>query len=284
VDGNRGEIAAVVMEPIRAQQPEPGFLENVRDIAARIGAALVFDEVSVGFRLTTGGAHLTFGVAPDIAVFAKAISNGYSRGAIIGRASVMESAHCSFISSTYWTERIGPAAALATIRKHVRERVAGHLVAIGTVMQNGWAAAAGRAGFPIVVGGIPPLAHFAIQLLNTQAVRTLFTQRMLDPASSQRTLSALCTHTSSGHADAYLSAAEEVFRDLRAAVERNQVKSLLRGPVAHAGFHPTDMKAASEICRSLLEELREFDTALLANTIGYMDSALQHEWYMGRSI
>ncbi|MGH9345269.1 MAG: aminotransferase class III-fold pyridoxal phosphate-dependent enzyme, partial [Terriglobia bacterium] len=114
------ELAAIVMEPIRSQEPAPGFLESVRGLADECGAVLIFDEVTAGFRLNTGGAHLRYGVTPDIAVFAKAISNGYPMAAVIGKGSVMQAAQESFISSTYWTERIGPAAALATIRKHRR--------------------------------------------------------------------------------------------------------------------------------------------------------------------
>ena len=115
---HESELAAIVMEPIRDQAPPPGFLEGVRKTASAIGAVLIIDEVSAGFRLITGGAHLRFNLEPDMAVFAKAISNGYPMAAIIGRSAVMEAAQNTFISSTYWTERIGPVAALATIRKH----------------------------------------------------------------------------------------------------------------------------------------------------------------------
>jgi len=82
----RSELAAIVMEPIRDHDPAPGFLEEVREIAAHIGAVLVMDEITAGFRLNTGGAHLVFGIEPDIAVFAKAISNGYPMAAIIGQS------------------------------------------------------------------------------------------------------------------------------------------------------------------------------------------------------
>ena len=116
----RHELAAIIMEPIRDQDPAPGFLEKVREISTEIGAVLIFDEITAGFRLTTGGAHLRYSTEPDIAVFGKGISNGYPMAAIIGRANIMEAAQNTFISSTYWTERIGPVAALATIRKHRR--------------------------------------------------------------------------------------------------------------------------------------------------------------------
>ena len=230
------EIGAVVMEPIRNFDPIPGFLEQVRQTCNRIGAVLVVDEVSVGWRLNTGGAHLVYGLQPDIAVFAKAISNGYPMAAIIGTQDVMQSAQSTFISSTYWTERIGPAAALATIRKHRREHVPQHLHRIGQMVRDGWRVAAERTGLPITIGGLVPLSHFAIQHPEAQAASTLFTQLMLERGF----LATKAFYTTFAHQDAvieeYLQAVEEVFGVVAQALERGTVKSLLHGPVAHAGF------------------------------------------------
>ena len=125
------QLAAVVMEPIRSHPPEADFLQQVREVAHRCGAVLIFDEITSGWRLTSGGAHLLYGVSPDLAVFAKAMSNGYPMAAIIGIGDVMQAAQDSFISSTYWTERIGPAAALATIQKIRDCNVPGRLMEAG---------------------------------------------------------------------------------------------------------------------------------------------------------
>ena len=113
----KNDVGAIVMEPRRDQPPENNFLHRVRKIADKIGAVLIFDEVSAGFRMNIGGIHLIYKVFPDIAVFAKGISNGYPMAAIIGKREVMDAAQRTFISSTYWTERVGPAAAIATIKK-----------------------------------------------------------------------------------------------------------------------------------------------------------------------
>lgn len=230
------EISAVVMEPVRNLEPVPGFLAAVRDICDRIGAVLVVDEVSVGWRLNTGGAHLVYGLQPDIAVFAKAISNGYPMAAIIGKRGVMESAQRSFISSTYWTERIGPAAALATIRKHRRENVPQHLYRIGQMVREGWRLAAERTGLPITIGGLVPMSSFAIQHQEAQAAATLFTQIMLDRGF----LASKAFYATFAHGEdvieAYLQAAEDAFGIIARALERGTVRDLLRGPVAHTGF------------------------------------------------
>jgi glutamate-1-semialdehyde 2,1-aminomutase len=141
------ELAAIVMEPTRGQEPEQEFIKGVRRLADQTGAVLIFDEISAGFRLTTGGAHLAlFEIRPDMAVFSKALGNGYPIAAVIGIERVMQSAQGTFISSTNWTERIGPVAAIATIKKHRDLNVAKHLIALGEMVQKGWRNLAERHG------------------------------------------------------------------------------------------------------------------------------------------
>jgi glutamate-1-semialdehyde 2,1-aminomutase len=230
------ELAAIVMEPIRNDEPAPGFLQGVRQAASECGAVWIVDEITAGFRLNTGGAHLLYGVPPDIAVFAKALSNGFPMAAIIGREDVMQAAQKTFISSTNWTERIGPAAALATLRKHRRCHVAAHLVRIGEQVQRGWCDAAQAAGLPIEVGGIKPLSHFALVHEQKQELRTLFSQLMLERGY----LATAALYASYAHQPAqiaqYLQATAEVFALLRQALDRGTVRQQLNGPVAHTGF------------------------------------------------
>jgi len=144
IQENGKDIAAIVMEPIRDHKPENGFLEGVREIADKSGAVLIIDEISAGLRMNSGGAHLVLGVEPDIAVFSKALGNGYPIAAIIGKSKVMETAQRTFISSTYWTERIGPTAALSTLRKHQRLNAGIHLMEIGQLVQDGWKGVAAK--------------------------------------------------------------------------------------------------------------------------------------------
>ncbi len=229
-------LAAIVMEPVREREPTPEFITGVRRLADSCGTALIFDEVTSGLRINSGGAHLAYGVDPDIAVFAKAIANGFPMSAIIGRRAVMDAAQDTFISSTAWTERVGPVAALATLRKHRDQNVACHLMRIGRRIQDGWTAAAQDARLPIHVSGIPPLGHFGFELPQSQEVRTLFTQMMLDRNFfATGSFYAMYSHTDE-HVDRYLGAVHDVFRELKIAIEQNAVQQLLRGPVAHSGF------------------------------------------------
>ena len=167
------------MEPMRERNPEAGFLEGVRNIADRIGAVLIFDEVTSGFRVTVGGIHLTHGVEPDIAVFGKALGNGFPISAIIGRRSVMDAAQESFISSTMWTERIGFVAALTTLKKMEENNVPKFLVRYGEKINDGWRKLAQKYALKIHIGGLPPLTHISFEAEDPLAVQTLYTQEML---------------------------------------------------------------------------------------------------------
>jgi glutamate-1-semialdehyde 2,1-aminomutase len=236
VSKHQGELAAIVMEPIRNHEPDPGFLDAIREIATRNGIPLIFDEITSGFRLNTGGAHLLYNVQPDIAVFAKAMSNGYPMAAIIGRGDVMQAAQATFISSTSWTERTGPTAALATIQKHQQCEVAKHLVRLGTLMQARWRAAGELSGLKLEVGGIAPLAHFDIVSEHHQAARTLFTQLMLERGFLASSAFYVTYAHQDHHLDGYFDAMKEVFAVISEALKRNKLMSLLKGPVAQTGF------------------------------------------------
>jgi glutamate-1-semialdehyde 2,1-aminomutase len=234
---HKSDLAAIVMEPIRSEQPGPGFFDRVRKIADETGAVCIIDEISAGFRMNSGGAHLLFGVTPDIAVFSKAMGNGYPIAAVIGRGQVMDAAQSTFISSTMWTERIGPAAALATINKHRKLDVGKHLMKIGKQVQEGWQSVSSKHGIQIHIGGIPPLSHFSFEnLSNTQAVKTLFVQLMLERGFLASTIFYSMYAHQNFHVEQYLQAADEVFAEISKAVKAGDVDKQLKGAPASAGF------------------------------------------------
>ncbi|MCF7844243.1 MAG: aminotransferase class III-fold pyridoxal phosphate-dependent enzyme [Kiritimatiellales bacterium] len=237
VEKNDSEIGVIAMEPIRGDDPKEGFLEGVRKIADRIGAVMIFDEVSSGFRLNCGGAHLLFGVNPDIAVFAKGISNGYPMAAILGTKQVMNSAQDTFISSTYWTESIGFVAALATIKKHKDRKVHEHLIRIGKIVQNEWNRIAAETNVEINVGGIYPLSHFSFEGEDANKARTLFIQNMLEKGFlATGSFYPTFAHTNSD-VNSYLKAVKEVFIEIKEARSAGGLESKLKGPEAHSNFH-----------------------------------------------
>jgi len=233
---NDGDIAAVVMEPARYHIPAPGYLENIKSIAAAAGAVLVFDEITTGFRMAVGGLHRRLGVDPDIAVFAKGISNGYPMAAVIGRRAVMEASQRTFISSTYWTEAIGPVAALATIAKLAGESVCEYIAEIGEVMRAGWVERADHHGVPLSTKGLAPLPSFAIDHPDSQALLTLYSQHMLDSGflASPAFYAGFAHKTE--HVAAALNASELAFAELRSAMDAGDVMARLRGPVRETGL------------------------------------------------
>jgi len=233
---NRRDLAAIVMEPIRNEPPAEGFFDEIRRIADECGAVLIIDEISAGFRLNTGGAHLTMDIKPDIAVFSKAMGNGYAIAAILGKSGVMQSAQTTFISSTNWTERIGPTAAIATIQKHARLNVGDHLVAIGTAVQNGWTKAATTHGLPIHVGGIAPLSHFSFETSEPLAVKALFVQMMLEHGFLASTSFYSMYAHKSEHVSSYLTAVNEVFGEIADMIRTGTVSEHLIGAPATSGF------------------------------------------------
>jgi glutamate-1-semialdehyde aminotransferase len=237
VSENKEELAAIIMEPLRGEKPKSGFLESVREIASSTNTILIFDEVTSGFRINNGGIHLTLGVDPDMAVFAKAMANGYAMAAVIGIEEVMEAAQSTFISSTNWTERIGPVAALATIKKFERENVAEHLTSIGNKIQKGWKEAGENNGLKIEVTGIPPLSHFSFKYENDLAISTLFTQEMLKRDFLAWTQFKPSFAHQDIHVKKYLKEVNGVFSIISKAIKKNQIEILLEGPIAQRGFH-----------------------------------------------
>ena len=176
-----GEVAAIIMEPLRSDWPPEGYLEGVQELARRHDVVLIFDEVSTGLRPSAGGIQARLGVVPDMAVFAKSISNGFAMGAIVGRRAVMEAAHSMFISSTYWSDTVGLRAALTTINEVERRGVPAQLAVLGQGLVQSVRDLAREVGVPMTAGGVEFHPHFSFQEddpLLKQQLTTLFIQEM----------------------------------------------------------------------------------------------------------
>ena len=230
------ELAAVKMEVQRSSPPDPGFLEGVRELCTRRGIVLIFDECTSGFRETFGGLHLKYGVEPDMAMFGKALGNGYAITATIGRRSVMEAAQSTFISSTFWTERIGPSAALKTLGVMERERSWEQVTSIGLQLRSRWQELADRHGLRITHNGLPALTGFAIQSSQALAYKTLITQEMLKKGYLAATSCYTCLAHTPDVLEPYLDALDEVFGLIAECEAGRSVDELLEGPVCHGGF------------------------------------------------
>ena len=231
------DIGVIVLEPMRHQEPKDNFLQKVRKIANDINVILIFDEVSSGFRFNIGGVHLKYKVHPDIAVYAKGISNGFPMAAIIGKKEIMKSAQDTFISSTYWTERTGPAAALATIKKMIKNKVPEKLERTGKYLIKNLEKIAEKNKIKMKIAGKPALMHFSFQYgEKNRAIETLFTQEMLKEGIIASSGIYVSYAFKKEHLNKYLKAVDRVFKILKKAIDENKIEKLLRGPVAQSGF------------------------------------------------
>ena len=232
----KGEIAGIIMEPTRNIGPMDGFLENVRELATFNDIVLIFDEVTSGFRMCPGGIHKIYGVNPDIAVFAKAIANGFPMAAIIGTSKVMSAAQDTFISSAFWSEKLGPVAALKTIKKCVKNEVYSHITDIGKEIQNIWRNNSEKFALDVNITGLPPLSVFAFKGDDALEKHTLFTQEMLNHGFlASNSFYVLWKHDSE-IIKQYASAVENVFEKISSASKSNKINSFLKSPVRHSGF------------------------------------------------
>lgn len=230
------DIGVIIMEPQRGNNPKKGFLEGVRKIADSIGAVLIFDEVTSGFRVNYGGIHMELGVEPDIAVFGKALGNGFPISAVIGRKEVMDSAQTSFISSTFWTERIGFVAAVETLKKMKKLDVQTDLIRYGEMINDGWRAIAKKHNINIEISGIAPLTHISFKEGSPLEVQTLYSQEML----KRGYLLGAAVYTTYSYSkeiiEGFIKDSDEVFSVIRKALDSGDVKEHLEGGVIHAGF------------------------------------------------
>ncbi len=230
------DIGVIIMEPMRSTFPENNFLQKVRSLADEYKCVLIFDEVTSGFRITNGGLHKIFNVNPDIAVFGKAISNGFPLGVILGKKEVMEIAQETFISSTYWTEGIGFTAGLTTINKFINNNVAEHIKNIGNYFQEKLKEIAIKYDIKLKVYGLPCITTFIFDYENQLAIKTLFIQEMLKKGY----LTTIAFYATYSHnidiINKYLQEIEEFFIKYKDDIKNNNIEKYLEGPICHGGF------------------------------------------------
>ncbi|MBT6937986.1 MAG: aminotransferase class III-fold pyridoxal phosphate-dependent enzyme [Candidatus Marinimicrobia bacterium] len=232
-NGIEKEIAAIIVEPARGEDAPKDYLISLKEFAREIGAVLIFDEITSGFRMCAGGIHLKYGINPDMAVFAKSMANGYAMASIIGVETIMSSAQSTFISSTNWTERIGPVAALATIKKYISENVADHIINIGNDVKSVWKTMAKKHRISVNVSGLPTLAAFSFSNEKNQSMMTVFTIEMLNKGFlGFRQFKPSLAH-SINDVEKYEKAVDGVFQ----LIANNPIENLLSSPVAHTGLH-----------------------------------------------
>jgi len=230
------QVGVIYMEPQRGSAPQDSFLQKVREYADKINAVLIFDEVTSGFRINPAGIHMKYGVEPDMAIFGKAIGNGYPISIIIGKKEVMDAAQSTFISSTFWTERIGFVAAKATINKFVDLHVHESLTKYGNLINQGWIDISKEANLSIDITGIPPLTHIDFKCYDPAAAQTYYTQEMLKKGY----LLGASVYTTYAYSNEiigrFIEESLPVFHQLSKLIETKSISNELQYGKKHSGF------------------------------------------------
>lgn len=239
LDDHRGQVAAVIMEPVRSEPPPPGYLAGVAKLSRDYGTLLIFDEVSTGFRFGTGGAQGKFGVTPDLAVFAKSISNGYSMAAVVGRRAVMEPASRMFISSTYWSDTIGMRAALTTLQEVEKRSLPLYLARLGAELQRRLNQAAQETGLMVRCTGLevhPTLQFDTDDPMTRARLSTLYIQEMAKRGCHGYTSFYLNGAQGAAEVEQTVAAARETFALLHDGWRKGTLHALLECDLQEDAF------------------------------------------------
>ena len=234
---NTNNLAAIKMEVQRNFPPKDNFLQKIRKLCNEKGIVLIFDECTSGFRQTFGGLHKMYGVEPDMAGFGKAMGNGYAITAIIGRRSVMESAQNSFISSTFWTERIGPTAALKTLEEMEKIRSWDIITQIGNSIRKNWSDLAKSHKLNLQVSGLPALSSFTILSDDWLKYKTYITQELLKSNILGANAIFVCIKHNKKILDYYFNRLDEIFKKISKFENKElDINNELETEVCQTGF------------------------------------------------
>lgn len=234
---NRHNIGVIKMEVLRNFDPENNFLQKVRNLASLKGIVLIFDECTSGFRETYGGIFQKFEVIPDMTIFSKTMGNGYAITAVVGKKSIMEAAQKTFISSTFWTERIGPTAALKALETMKEIESWKIITKKGEKMRAGWLKLAKENHLEISISGIPALSTYVFKSKNAVSYKTFITQEMLKKGFLASTIFYSAITHSDEYFDLYFNALNDVYHVISECEQGiKNINTLLSGPVCHVGF------------------------------------------------
>lgn len=235
VAGN-SDLGVIKMEVSRNFDPLPGYLETIRKITKENNIILIFDECTSGFRETFGGLHKKYGVEPDMAMFGKALGNGYAITSVIGRRSVMQAAQKTFISSTFWTERIGPTAALATLDAMEAEKSWEKITNLGKIITQKWVELGNKYDLEVKTAGLAALTSFSINSENWLAYKTFITQELL----KKGILGSNSVYPSTAHTfddiSRYFYELDPIFERIKSFEEGEDVFAALEQSICHGGF------------------------------------------------
>jgi len=229
-------IGIVIMEVIRNISPENNFLEKVRQLTKKNNIKLIFDECTTGFRHEFGGIHKLYKIEPDLAMFGKSLGNGYAITACIGKKEIMKHANDSFISSTFWTERIGYVAALKTLEVMKKKKSWKKIKQKGKKIIEGWKKISKKNNIDLEITGIPALCSFRLKNKNNIIIKTIITQEMLKKGILATNTVYVCVEHTDKIIKKYLKYLEEILIKINKCKNEKELKNLLDGKVCNSDF------------------------------------------------
>ena len=216
-------IGIIKMEVMRNLEPQDNYLQKIRKICNEKKIILIFDECTSGYRENMGGIHLKYKVNPDIAIFGKALGSGFAINAIIGKRNIMKKAENTFISSTFWGERVGYTAALSSIKEFKRLKIFKKIENNGKLIKSIWLDLSKKYNVPIKVTGRNSILSFEFCKNHTQR-KTYFTQEMLKNKILATNLIYITIFHNKKNIKKYIKILEKVFSD----ISKKNIKSILK--------------------------------------------------------
>ena len=230
------DIGIIKMEVERTVGPKDNFLIKVREFATAHNIVLIFDECTSGFRETFGGLYKKYNVEPDMAMYGKALGNGYAITAVVGKKEIMEAAQTTFISSTFWTERIGPTAAIKTLEIMERDETWKTITKLGLYARSQIKNLANKHQINITQWGISALTGYTFLGRHPLHYKTLITQEMLKKGYLAGNSLYVCIHHTESVIDEFIYNLNPIFSLIKECEDGRDINSLLSGPICHSGF------------------------------------------------
>tara|TARA_B100000029_G_C17601926_1_gene966073 strand:+ start:2131 stop:3438 length:1308 start_codon:yes stop_codon:yes gene_type:complete len=228
------DIGIIIMEPMRGVKPRQNFLRQVKSIAKKNKAILIFDEITSGFKDNYGGLHLKLKVNPDIAIFGKSIGNGYPISAIIGKRKIMQVAQETFISSTMWTDRLGFIAAKETLSMLKKLKINKKISNYGNRIKKEWIRIAKKNHIQISISGQDSIPYLKFDYPNSLEILTYFTQEMLKKGFLAGGQVATSYSYDNRIINKYLFEVDKVFAKIQDCLKKG--KFPLKGQIKHSTF------------------------------------------------
>ena len=227
------KIGTIIMEVKRNIDPKDNFLKKIRKLCDEKNIVLIFDECTSGFRESYGGIHKNYAVFPDICIYGKALGNGYPINAIVGKKNIMENASNSFISSTFWTEGLGPTAAIKTLEVFKKEKSWKYLIRYGQKIKKSWQDLSDIHNIKLEISGLDAIPVFNFKNANHQKYKTYLTQCMLEEGILASNAIYISTKHDKSIFNKYFRILDKIFKNISNCInEKENIDNLLKYPVS----------------------------------------------------